>query len=143
MITYKYILIRPAGHLSPGGYGCGCEVSHVRHNGCGYGLMCRVSTWVGFSPPGGCPSLPSLLPPEEPTPTQKLDYSYKRLDRLGGPYIWHPPAILELLELRETLYTLKNTSKPTKVFSDQILRHSTTFVMLVLGLALERESERC
>ena len=52
----------------------------------------------------------------------------QRLVQLGGLYIWLPPAILELPEFRETLYTLKNTSKPTQVLSDQILRFSTSFV---------------
>ena len=48
--------------------------------------------------------------------------------RLGGLYIRLTPAILRLLETRETPYTLKNISKPTQVHIDQILRLSTSFV---------------
>jgi len=43
-------------------------------------------------------------------------------------YIWLPLAILELLEIRDTSYTLKNNSKPSKILSDQIFRFSTCFV---------------
>ena len=42
----------------------------------------------------------------------------KRLDQVGGLYKRLTPAILELLEFRETLDTLKNTSKPTQVLRD-------------------------
>ena len=57
--------------------------------------------------------------------------------RLGGLYIRLTPAILLLLETRETPYTLKNTSKPTQVHIDQILRFSTSFVSVSARLALE------
>ena len=55
----------------------------------------------------------------------------KRLDQVGGLYKRLTPAIFKLVEFRETLYTLKNTSKPTQVLSYQIL--STPLRMLVLG----------
>jgi len=54
----------------------------------------------------------------------------KRLLRLGGLYKRLTPAIFKLVEFRETLYTLKNTSKPTQVLSYQIL--STPLRVLVL-----------
>ena len=44
-------------------------------------------------------------------------------------YIWVPPAILVLLEFREILDTLKNTSKPTQVLSDHIFRFSTSLAL--------------
>ena len=62
--------------------------------------------------------------------------------RLGGLYIRLTPAILLLLETRETPYTLKNTSKPTKILSDQSLVLSTPLRVLALGLALERVLEQ-
>ena len=77
---------------------------------------------------------------DDPTPLVRapsdypMPYAKKRINdskwlvQLGGLYIWLPPAILELPEFRETLYTLKNTSKPTQVLSDQIFRFSTSFV---------------
>jgi len=43
-------------------------------------------------------------------------------------YIHLIPSILQLLEFRETPYTMKNTSKPTKELLDQILWFSTSFV---------------
>ena len=52
---------------------------------------------------------------------RKSSNGSKRLVRLGGLYKLLTPAILVLLEFRETLDTLKNTSKPTQVLSDQIL----------------------
>ena len=45
----------------------------------------------------------------------------KRLDQVSGLYKRLTPAILEFLEFRETLDTLKNTSKLTQGLSDQIL----------------------
>ena len=52
---------------------------------------------------------------------EKSGNGSKRLVRLGGLYKRLTPAILVLLEFRESLDTLKNTSKPTQVLSDQIL----------------------
>ena len=69
---------------------------------------------------------------------------YKRLLRVCGLYIWHPPAILELLEARETLYRLKNTFKPTQVHIDQIFRLSTNFVSVSARInSLESVRARC
>ena len=39
------------------------------------------------------------------------------------------PAILELLETRDTSYTLKNISKPTKEQIDHILRFSASLAL--------------
>ena len=52
----------------------------------------------------------------------------KRLVRVGGLYKRLTPAIFMLLEVMETSYILKNTSKPTRVLSVQILRFSANFV---------------
>ena len=67
-----------------------------------------------------------LYAPEVPMPTQKRHNSSKRLVRLDGLYKRLPPVILELLEFREILDTLKNTSKPTKEQIDHILRFSAS-----------------
>src|SRR6185503_4518488 len=59
------------------------------------------------------------------------NFSYpleQRLQNLVAYIYASPPAILLLLETRETPYTLKNTSKPTQVHIDQMLRFSTSFV---------------
>ena len=69
---------------------------------------------------------------------------HKRLLRVCGLYIWHPPTILELLEARETLYRLKNTFKPTQVHIDQIFRLSTNFVSVSARInSLESVRARC
>ena len=47
------------------------------------------------------------------------------------------PAILELLETRDTSYTLKNNFKPSKEQTDHILRFSTCFVSVSARLAIE------
>ena len=52
---------------------------------------------------------------------RKWDNGYKRLVRVGGLYKRLTPTIFNLLEFMETSYTLKNTSKPTQVLSDQSL----------------------
>ena len=78
----------------------------------------------------------SDAPSEDPMAMQeKEDNGYKLLIRLGGLYKRLTPAIFMLLEFRETSYTLKNTSKPTQVLSDQILRFSTNFVSKSARLA--------
>ena len=46
-------------------------------------------------------------------------------------------AILELLETRDTSYTLKNNFKPSKEQIDHILRFSTCFVSVSARLAIE------
>ena len=66
----------------------------------------------------------------------------KRLVRLGGLFKHLTPAILELLETRDTSYTLKNNSKPSKKQIDHILRFSSCFVSVSTRLALERVSEQ-
>src|SRR6185503_1664026 len=45
---------------------------------------------------------------------RKRDNGYKWLVRLGGLYKGLTPAIFKLLEIRNTPYTLKNISKPSK-----------------------------
>ena len=68
---------------------------------------------------------------------RKRDNGYKRLVRFGGLFNHLTLSILELLEFREVPHTSKNTSKPTQVLSDQILRFSTSFVSVSTRLALE------
>ena len=53
----------------------------------------------------------------------------KRLVRLGGLYKRLTPAILELLEFKETLDTLKTISKPTKEQIDHVLRFSASLAL--------------
>ena len=60
---------------------------------------------------------------------RKNDNGSKRLVRLGGLYKRLTPAILVLLEFRETLDTLKNISKPTKEQIDHILRFSSSLAL--------------
>ena len=60
---------------------------------------------------------------------EKSGNGSKRLVRLGGLYKRLTLAILELLEFRETLDTLKNISKPTKEQIDHILRFSTSLAL--------------
>jgi hypothetical protein len=57
----------------------------------------------------------------------------QRLYGLDGLYIHLTLAIWSLLEFRETLYTLKNTSKPTKGKVMITLVLSTPLWVLVLG----------
>ena len=64
-----------------------------------------------------------------------MDNGYKQLVEVGGLYILHLQVILVLLELRETPYTLKNISNPTKVLSDQILRLSKSFVSVSVRIS--------
>jgi len=45
---------------------------------------------------------------------RKVHNDYKRLFLVGGLYICLSPAIWSLLQFKETPYTLKNTSKPSK-----------------------------
>ena len=66
----------------------------------------------------------------------------KWLVRLGGLFKRLTPAILELLETRDTSYTLKNISKPSKEQIDHILKFSTCFVSVSTRLALELVSEQ-
>ena len=60
---------------------------------------------------------------------EKSGNGSKRLVRLGGLFKRLTPAILELLEFRETLHTLKNISKPTKEKIDHIPRFSTSLAL--------------
>jgi len=60
---------------------------------------------------------------------RKSGNSSKRLVRLGSLYKRLTPAILELLEFRETLDSLKNISKPTKERIDHIFRFSTSLAL--------------
>ena len=62
------------------------------------------------------------LPSEVPMPyAEKVHNGHKWLLRICGLYKCLTPVIFKMLEFRETPYTLKNTSKPTQVLSDQIL----------------------
>ena len=60
---------------------------------------------------------------------EKVGNGSKQLVRLSGLYKRLTLAILELLEFRETLDTLKNISKPTKEQIDHILRFSTSLAL--------------
>ena len=60
---------------------------------------------------------------------RKSGNSSKQLVRLGGLFKRLTTAILELLEFRETLHTLKNISKPTKEKIDHIPRFSTSLAL--------------
>ena len=60
---------------------------------------------------------------------EKSGNGSKRLVRLCGLYKRLTPVILELLEFRETLDTLKNISKPTKEQIDHILRFSGSLAL--------------
>ena len=65
-----------------------------------------------------------------PTPAQKKGSNgSKQLDQVGGLYKRLTPAILVLLEFKETLDTLKNISKPTKEKIDHIFRFSTSLAL--------------
>ena len=68
---------------------------------------------------------------------EKVSNDSKRLDQVGGLYKRLTPAILELLVTRDTSYTLKNNSKPSKEQIDHILRFSTCLVSVSARLALE------
>ena len=59
-------------------------------------------------------------------PRKKSGNGSKRLVQLGGLFKRLTPAILELLEFRETQDTLKNISKLSKEEIDHILRFSAS-----------------
>jgi len=65
----------------------------------------------------------------------------KRLVQLCELFKRLTPTILELLETRDTSYTLKNISKPSKEQVDHTLKFSTCFVSVSARLALERVSK--